>query len=141
MKTNAHPRTPRGFIRLISLMVLISLFGCSYDDSIEVLPLSVELEYEKTAFAEPETAAVRVELRDGNGQVFVDTARQDRTAHFVVTPGIYEASTASQYIDSTESVWWRYMFNGTRSLIIVSPDSTNTVKMTVRVSRKRIVKT
>lgn len=135
MKTLTHPSS------LIRLICLLGLMSCSYDDTVEVLPLSVELEYEKAAFAEPTTAAVRVELRDGNGQVFVDTARQDRTAHFVVTPGIYEASTASQYIDSTETVWWRYMFNGTRSLIIVSPDSTNEVKMTVRISRKRIVKT
>lgn len=126
-------------IGLISLMGLVGIIGCSVDESLELCELTVQLTYEKTAFAEPTDAQVRVELRDAYSSVFVDSTDTDRTVRFRVPPGIYEASTASQYIDSTETVWWRYMFNGTRSLIVVDPDSTNQVEMNVRVSRKRVI--
>ena len=119
--------------------MLTMLTACSYDESLELCQLSVTLDYQKTSFAEPEAASVCVELRDSHGSVFVDSTRDDRTARFIVPPGIYEASTSSQYIDSTETTWWRYIFNGTRSMIIVSPDSTNQVEMTVKMTRKRIV--
>ena len=36
-------------------------------------------------------------------------------------------------------VIWRYIFNGVRSLIIVSPDSANRVDMNLKMSKKRIV--
>ena len=124
-----------GAMGMAGLMVV----GCSVDEGIELCELSVQLAYEKTAFAEPAAASVRVELRDAYSSVFVDSTDAGHCAHFRVPPGIYEASTASQYIDSTQTTWWRYMFNGTRSLIVVDPDSTNQVEMTVRVSRKRVV--
>ena len=124
----------------MGLIGLIGLTGCSVDEGLELCELTVQLTYERTAFAEPSGAPVRVELRDAYSTVFVDTTDTDRRARFLVPPGIYEASTASQYIDSTQTVWWRYMFNGTRSLIVVDPDSLNQVEMSVRVSRKRVVR-
>lgn len=139
-----HKR-PVWFMRPMDLVWLICLMcpiatSCSVDESLELCELTLQLNYEKTSFAEPTNAQVRVELRDAYSSVFVDSTDTDRTAHFLVPPGIYEASTASQYIDSTQSVWWRYMFNGTRSLIVVDPDSTNQVEMNVRISRKRVVR-
>lgn len=116
------------------------LTACSFDESLELCRLSVLLTYEKASFEQPAAASVLVELRDTHGQVFADsTDAATRTVSFLVPPGIYEASTSSQYTDSTQATWWRYMFNGTKSLIIVSPDSLNQVEMSVRVSRKRVV--
>ena len=54
-------------------------------------------------------------------------------------PGIYEASSSSQFLDSTTATWWRYNFNGVKSMIIVSPDSSNVIQMPLSMSRKRIV--
>jgi len=101
--------------------------------------LQVQVVYQQTSFAEPDQARVRVELKDQHAQLFVDSTDANKVAHFLVPPGIYEASTTASYVDSTQSVWWRYMFNGVKSMIIVSPDSTNIIDMQVRVSRKRVV--
>ena len=115
------------------------LFSCSYSEELELCELQVRVVYQETAFAEPDAAQVRVELKDQHAQVFVDSTGTDRTARFLVPPGIYEASTTASYVDTTETTWWRYNFNGVRSMIVVSPDSLNQVDMQVRVSRKRVV--
>ena len=121
-------------------LLLAVLISCSYDEEVQLCPVSVELVYQQTSFAEPEAARVRVELKDSHGSIFVDSTDTKKKAHFLVTPGIYEAKTSSNYIDSvSSSTWWRYMFNGTKSLIVVSPDSTNDIELNVTVSRKRQV--
>ena len=58
---------------------------------------------------------------------------------FTLPPGIYEATSSDQYVDSTTNEWWRYIFNGVRSMIIVSPDSTNQILLDLKMSKKRIV--
>lgn len=113
--------------------------SCSYDETMELCELKVQLAYQQTSFGEPENVRVRVEIKDQNAQVFVDSTANDRTAHFLVPPGIYEASTNAVYVDSTQETWWRYVFNGIKSEIIVAPDSLNTVEMQVKVTRKRFV--
>ena len=119
--------------------VAFLLAACSYDESLELCQLQVRVAYEQTSFGEPQGAHVRVELKDQNAQVFVDSTATDRIARFLVPPGIYEASTSAAYLDTTETTWWRYTFNGIRSQIIVSPDSLNMVDMPVKVARKRVV--
>ena len=114
--------------------------ACSYDEQMDIYPLAVQVVWQQTSFAEPRQAKVRVELKDQHAQIFVDSAGADHTARFRVPTGIYEASTTASYVDSTSGdTWWRYNFNGVKSQIVVSPDSSNTVEMEVKVSRKRVV--
>jgi hypothetical protein len=115
------------------------LLACSYDESLSLCELRVQLAYQQASFSEPQNARVRVELKDQHAQIFVDSTGIDSTARFTVPPGIYEASTSAVYVDSTEATWWRYVFNGIRSQIVVSPDSLNQVEMQVKVTRKRVV--
>ena len=118
--------------------MMMLVLSCSYDESLSLYPLGVKVVFQQTSFGEPD-AAVRVELKDMHAQVFVDSTGPDRTAHFVVPPGVYEASTTASYVDSTDVTWWRYNFNGVKSQIVVSPDSLNQVEMQVKVTRKRVV--
>lgn len=125
---------------ILYIVAAIALTACSYDEELTLCPVSVELVYQKTSFAEPTNAKVRVELKDTHGSIFVDSTDTRRTARYLVPPGIYEARTSANYIDSVSgTTWWRYMFNGTKSLIVVSPDSANNIQLSVTVSRKRYV--
>jgi hypothetical protein len=114
------------------------LMGCSYDESIDVLTLTVTLIYPENSIGPYEGA--RVELRGiGRDAVFVDSTDTGGVVRFQVPPGFYEASSSDHYVDSTGKTWWRYNFNGVRSMIIVSPDSLNQAEITLKSSRKRIV--
>ena len=133
-----HPFNPVNPLLKIIMAVLL-IVSCSYDEELTLCELRVQLAYQKTSFGEPEGVRVRVELKDQNAQIFVDSTGTDRTVHFLVPPGIYEASTNAVYVDSTQEDWWRYVFNGIRSQIVVSPDSLNQVEMEVKVTRKLVV--
>lgn len=114
------------------------LIACSYDESLELCQLQVQLEYPENSVGP--YAGARVELKAiGRDALFVDSTDRQGIAHFDVTPGIYEASTSSQFIDSTTTTWWRYHFNGVRSMIVVSPDSLNATSIPLKMSKKRIV--
>ena len=119
------------------LCCLLTAACADYDEGLDVLPLTVQLVYPDNT-VEP-YAGARVELKDALAQVYVDSTDRQGTAHFRVPPGIYEASTSSQFVDSTSETWWRYNFNGVRSQIVVSPDSANNVLLELLMSRKRIV--
>ena len=80
-----------------------------------------------------------VEMKDSRSSVFVDSTDATGTARFQLPPGLYEATSNSQYVDSVTDTWWRYIFNGVRSMIVISPDSSNQVEMPLKMSRKRIV--
>ena len=127
--------------KLISTVLFIAfvlcLTACSYDETMDLYRLSVQLIY--PADSVDPYPGVRVELKDASSSVFVDSTDAQGVAHFTVPPGIYEASTATQLVDSTTATWWRYNFNGVRSMIIVSPDSANQVSIELKMSRKRIV--
>ena len=134
----------RGFaVRLTAfaipvLSALIIFTACEYDERMDVCPVAVELVYPEDS-VEP-YPGVRVELKDARASVFIDSTDSRGVAHFRVPPGIYEASTATQLTDSTGDTWWRYNFNGVRSMIIVSPDSTNHILMQLKMSKRRIVR-
>ena len=119
------------------MLLPAALSGCSYDEDMEVCQVSVRLIYPENSVSP--YAGARVEMKDATASVFVDSTDANGTAHFTLPPGIYEATSNSQYVDSTTSTWWRYLFNGVRSLIIISPDSTNQLTLSLKMSKKRIV--
>ncbi len=135
------PRTPlpaprisiRGGPRLLLLAVLCCLSACNYDEEVEVCTVTVQLIYPEDSVDPYE--GVRVELKSNTASIFVDSTDATGTAHFLVTPGIYEASSSSQLTTYD----WRYNFNGIRSMNIVSPDSANHIRIELKMSRKRIV--
>lgn len=121
------------------IVIGIGLLGaCQYDESLGLCTLTVQLVYPANTI-EP-YAGARVELKAlGHNAVFVDSTDARGAARFTVTPGIYEASSTSQFLDSTTATWWRYNFNGVKSMIIVDPDSANRADVVLKSSRKRVV--
>ncbi|MBQ4023278.1 MAG: hypothetical protein II612_04670 [Prevotella sp.] len=115
------------------LTATLLLSACHYDEEMEVCTLRVQLVYPENSVDPYEGA--RVELRDAKASVFVDSTDAQGIARFVVPPGVYEASSSEVHLTYD----WRYIFNGVRSLIIVSPDSANRVDMNLKMSRKRVV--
>ena len=112
--------------------------ACSYDESLELCTLTVQLVYPENTI-DP-YAGARVELKAlGRNAIFVDSTDAQGITRFTVTPGIYEASSTAQFLDTATATWWRYNFNGVRSMIIVDPDSTNQTSITLKSSRKRVV--
>ena len=122
---------------LLALLAIGLLPSCDYDETVEICPVSVRLVYPENSI-EPYRGA-RVEMKDATSSVYVDSTDASGTARFNLPPGIYEATTNSQYIDSTGTTWWRYIFNGVKSLIVISPDSTNRIELSLKMSKKRIV--
>jgi len=122
----------------IYIIMCVALFtACSYDEEIEVCDVYVTLVYPEGSI-QPYKGA-RVELKDMSASIYVDSTNAQGVSHFRVPSGIYEASTSSQLIDSSDVTWWRYNFNGVKSMIIVSRDSTNKVDIKLRMSKKRVV--
>ena len=120
---------------MIGILLLVS---CSYDEGLQLCTLSVQLLYPENTVSPYEGA--RVELRSiGRDAVFVDSTDAQGMVRFRVTPGIYEASTSSQFVDSTGTTWWRYNFNGVKSMIVVDPDSLNQTSIALKASKKRVV--
>ncbi|MCR4583957.1 MAG: hypothetical protein K5764_10470 [Prevotella sp.] len=119
------------------MLALLFLLSCSYDEWLERCDVTVHLVYPEGSISP--YAGVRVELKDATSSIFVDSTDTQGAARFSVPPGIYEATTSTQFVDSTGSDWWRYNFNGVRSMMIVSPDSTNHFDITLLMSKKRIV--
>ena len=120
------------------IFIIGILASCSYSEDMDLCTLTVQLVYPENTISPYEGA--RVELRQiGRDVAFVDSTDAQGVTRFVVTPGIYEASSTSQFLDSTTSTWWRYNFNGVRSMIIVSPDSLNQTDINLKSSRKRVV--
>ncbi len=119
-------------------IVACGSFDYDYDEAVNTCLLTVKLVYpEKTV--DPYEGA-RVELRGiGRDVVFVDSTDTTGTVRFNVTPGIYEASSTSQFVDSSSTTWWRYNFNGVRSMIIVTTDSLNEIDIQLKSSKKRVV--
>ena len=134
-KTIQQYRHIFGFLSLIVITAI--LWSCHYDEEFDVCPVQVRLLYPENSIGPYEGA--RVEMRSAANSIFIDSTDATGMVNFTLPPGVYEASTNSQYIDSTTSTWWRYIFNGTKSLIIISPDSANHIELPLKMSRKRIV--
>ena len=111
--------------------------SCSYDETMDTCQVKVQLVYPEGSIS-PYAGAL-VELKDANASIFISPTDGNGYASFQVPPGIYETTSSTQFIDSLGETWWRYNFNGVRSMIIVSPDSSNVVPLTLTMSKKRIV--
>lgn len=122
---------------LWALLFLPLATACSYEEFVEVCAVDVQLVYPENSVS-PYSGA-RIEMKDATASIFVAKTDASGTAHFMLPPGIYEATSNEQYVDSTTNVWWRYIFNGVKSLIVISPDSTNHVPLDLKMSKKRIV--
>lgn len=123
--------------RLILFTFTLLLMACSYDETMDTCNVTVQLVYPEGSI-EPYAGAL-VELKDANTSIFISPTDNSGCASFQVPAGIYETSSSTQFIDSLGDTWWRYNFNGVRSMIIVSPDSSNVVPLTLTMSKKRIV--
>lgn len=120
---------------MIGLALLLS--ACDYDETLEICSVEVQLVYPENS-VDP-YAGVRVELKDANASIFVDSTDARGIARFSVPPGIYEASSSTRLTDTSGETWWQYNFNGVRSMVIVSPDNTNLIQIDLKMSKKRIV--
>lgn len=125
------------FTSYIILLTSAIFFACSYDETMDTCHVTVQLVYPEGSI-EPYAGAL-VELKDANASIFISPTDNSGRASFQVPAGIYETSSSTQFIDSLGDIWWRYNFNGVRSMIIVSPDSSNVVPLTLTMSKKRIV--
>ena len=124
--------------RLPSILLLsLLLLSCSYDETMDTCHVTVQLVYPEGSIS-PYAGAL-VELKDANASIFISPTDNSGRASFLVPAGIYETSSSTQFIDSLGDTWWRYNFNGVRSMIIVSPDSSNVIPLTLTMSKKRIV--
>lgn len=125
------------FLLLSFLLLSFLLPSCSYDETMDTCRVTVQLVYPEGSI-EPYAGAL-VELKDANASIFISPTDNSGRASFQVPAGIYETSSSTQFIDSLGDTWWRYNFNGVRSMIIVSPDSSNVIPLTLTMSKKRIV--
>ena len=125
------------FTSYIILLTSAIFFACSYDETMDTCHVTVQLVYPEGSI-EPYAGAL-VELKDANASIFISPTDNSGRASFQVPAGIYETSSSTQFIDSLGDIWWRYNFNGVRSMFIVSPDSSNVVPLTLTMSKKRIV--
>ncbi len=129
----------------IIIASILLLTGCSdggafgYEEDISLCHFDISLFYTDKGDTIKAPQGLRVELKDPMGSIFVDSTDANGKAHFLVTPGIYEASSSNHYVDSTGTDWYRYIFNGIQSMIIISPDSMNQQTLKLTMSRKRIV--
>ena len=126
--------------RLTSYIILLTSYlfiACSYDETMDTCQVTVQLVYPEGSIS-PYAGAL-VELKDANASIFVSPTDDNGRAIFQVPAGIYETSSSTQFLDTIGDTWWRYNFNGVRSMIIVSPDSSNVVPLTLTMSKKRIV--
>lgn len=122
---------------LFYILLLTTLGACSYDETVETCRLSIQLVYPESYDLAPQ-AGIPVELKDAKASVFMAETDDKGTAHFYVPPGIYEASSNSNFYVDIDDQWrWNYILNGVKSLIIVSPDSLNQTQMELKGSRIR----
>jgi hypothetical protein len=137
--------------RLFSFLFPLFSFlflSCTYDETMDTCHVTVQLVYPEGSIS-PYAGAL-VELKDANASIFISPTDNSGCASFQVPAGIYESSSSTQFIDSLGDTWWRYNFNGVRSMIIVSHErlqvgdgtsgiSSNVVPLTLTMSKKRIV--
>ncbi len=118
---------------LLSIVLAATLCSCDYDEEVEVLDVDVQLVYPANSI-EPYEGA-RVELANAAKSVFVDSTDASGMAHFSVPPGVYSLTSANTLLTYD----YRYICNGTRSDIVISPDSINSIELNLKVTKKRIV--
>ena len=109
------------------------LAACSYDDTFDVVSVTVQLQYPENTI-EP-YAGARVEMTDMHASVFVDSTDASGMAHFSLPPGIYQLMSSG----TLTTYDYRYIYNGTKGQLVISPDSANIISLPLTVTKKRIV--
>lgn len=123
---------------LIYIIIGVILFSsCDYEEDVDLCRVEVRLIYPDNSIAP--YAGVPVECKDMRVGPFVCETDGNGCVVFSVPPGMYEFTTTSQFIDTSGDIWWRYIFNATRSMVIVSPEYDNRVELPLKMSKKRVV--
>lgn len=113
--------------------LLLAAAACSYDDTLDVVSVRVQLQYPEGTI-EP-YAGARVEMTDMHASVFVDSTDASGVAHFALPAGIYQLLSSG-----TKTTYdYRYIYNGSKGQVVVSPDSLNDITLPLTVTAKRIV--
>ncbi len=119
---------------IATCICLVTIFvACDYEETQELNSVSVQLVYPSNTI-EP-YAGARVELTDANRSTFVDSTDAAGVAHFNVPSGLYEIMSSGIHLTYD----YRYIYNGVKSQVVISPDSTNNINLQLTVSKKRIV--
>lgn len=117
----------------IILLPVVIMTACSYDESIDVVAVSVRLGFPDTY--DGTKGGLRVEMQDATASVFVDSTDNGGEAHFTVPSGLYTVRSSAQ----TRTYDYRYFFNGTRDRVVIASDSAHVVDLPLTMSRRRIV--
>ena len=121
-------------LSVVSLMLsALTLVSCSYEESMQLCKVEVQLQYPANSISA--YAGAPVLLTDATASVFVDSTNTEGKAFFQVPPGIYQVSSSDTYLTYD----YRYILNGVKSQLIISPDSSNQIQLPLTVSTKRIV--
>ena len=115
-------------------MLMGMLTACSYEEELELMDVAIKLEYPANTIEPYEGAAV--EIRNAVASVFITETNSDGVAHITIPSGIYEITSSGVHIEGD----YRYIYNGVKSHVVVSPDSTNVIPLKLTVTKKRIVK-
>ena len=118
---------------IYSILLIGALTACSYEEELELMDVSVRLEYPVNTIDPYEGA--EVEIRNAVWSVFISETNGDGVARFTVPSGIYEITSSGTHIEGN----YRYIYNGVKSQVVVSPDSTNVIPLKLTVTKKRIV--
>lgn len=125
--------------------IAIMVTACSsdgafdYRDDITLCRYAVKLYYIEKNDTIAAPPGLPVDMRDQLAMSFTDSTDATGTAHFLLPPGIYDASSSSNYVDSSGSEWYRYIFNGVQSMLVVAPDRSSVGTLKLTMSKKRIV--
>lgn len=119
------------------MCAMLAISCTSYDEETETLPVRIQLVYPDGSPVGAYEGA-RVELTNSNASTFVDSTNADGVATFQVPGGLYDAVSSETFIDSASTIRYRYIFNGRRDQIVISPDSANVISIELTMTRRRV---
>jgi len=120
------------YLKYIFLILLCC--SCTYDEDFALCDVTVQLVYPDESEDYP-YAGAPVLLKDNKGVIFTDSTDATGFVKFSVPAGVYEASSSDNY----RTYDYRYIFNGLKSNVVVSPDSVNLIQVNINMTKKRIV--
>lgn len=129
----------------LQTVLLLALTACGsdgafdYKEDIALYGYDLQLYYIERGDTIMAPAGLPVDMKDQMAQIFTDSTDATGKAHFRLPPGIYDATSSSNYVDTTGTDWYRYIFNGVQSMIVVAPDKGRQGRLKLTMSKKRIV--
>ena len=113
---------------LFIIALLLTACNKNYSDTVDTCTLSITLAYPEDVVNAAKDG-VRVELKSiGREAIFADATDAEGTAHFTITPGIYEATSSAKILSGNNTIT---ILNGTSGQIIVGsePSASATISM------------